>query len=105
MDSLERRDVHKPGGVSQDHDAIARAALRQREIAAFRDRLGAPLHHLTAGQQRLEEPVLLESLQQEVHVEVRIAGIEPHHQPQRDEIRLERIDEAAAKRIGGQRPA
>ena len=49
--------------------------------------------------------MLLESLHQAVHVEIRIAVVEADDQSQRDEIGLQRIDEAASKRVARQRPS
>ena len=47
----------------------------------------------------------LQRLQQLMHVQRRIAIVEPDNQPERDEIRLERVDETAAKGVVRERPA
>ena len=48
VDALERRDVHEPRGVADHQQRRPRAPLGQRVVAALRDGLGAPLHHLAA---------------------------------------------------------
>ena len=104
MNALQRRDVHEARGVAQQHDTSARAPLGERVEAALGDRLRTPLDHFSTGEQRAHQRVLLEPLQQQVHVERRVAVIEPHHEAQRDQIRLEGIHEAAAERVPRQRP-
>ncbi len=81
------------------------APLRQRVVAAFRDRLRAPLDHLAALEVGTEEGMLLHLLQQDVHVQRRLPIVEAHHEPERQEVGLERIEEAAAESVARQRPA
>ena len=104
VDPLERGNVHKSRGVAKDDDSLARAALRERIEAALGDGLRAPLHHLTTREQRPQQRMLLETLEEHVHIEIRIAVVEPHDQAQRDEIRLEWINKASAERVSRERP-
>ncbi len=105
VDALERRHVHEAGRVAQDDDAVARAARRDRVVAAFGDRLGAPLNHLAAFQVLPERRMQLHPLEQLVDIERGVPGVEPDHQPERHEIGLERIHEAATEGIRRDRPA
>ena len=105
VNALQRRHVHETGGVPQQHDAVAGAPLGERVESSFRDRLRAPLDHLPALEDVAKQRMQLHALEQDVDVERRVPVIEPDDQSQRDQIRLERIHEAAAERIAGERPA
>ena len=104
VNAFERRHVHEPRCIAEEHDTVAGAALRERIESALGDGFRAPLDHFAAGQELLQERMPLELLEQDVHVQTGIAIVEAHDEPQRNEVRLERIHEAPAECIAGQRP-
>src|SRR5881394_230660 len=100
MDALERSDFDQACSIADNHHAIAAAAVCQRMIAAFRNRLCAPLDHFATLQVLLYVRMRLERLQQLVHIERCLPVVESDNESERNDIRLERIDEAAAECIG-----
>ena len=94
-----------PAASPAIRSAVAVAPLGQRVVAALGDRLGAPLHHLAALEVGAEERMALHPLQQHVHVERRLAVVEADHEAEGHEVRLQRIEEAAAEGVARQRPA
>jgi hypothetical protein len=105
VDALEGRDLDEAGRVAEDHDAVAAAPFGQRVVAALGDRLRAPLDQFAAFEIRPEQRVQLQLLEQRVHVEARVVVVEADHEPERDDIRLERVHEAAAERVVREGPA
>ena len=105
MDSFQRGHVHETSRVAQYDDAFARAPPRKRVEATLGDRLGSPFDQLPTLEQRSEQRMLFELLQQDVDIEAGVAVIESDHEAERHEIRLEGVDEAPTERVGGQRPS
>ena len=105
VDALERRHVNEPRRVAHQEEALAVPPLRQRVEAALGNRLRAPLQQLAALEIAPEERMQLHPLEQLVHVERCVVVVQPNDQPDRDLARPERIHEAAAERVSGERPA
>src|SRR3989449_3644524 len=96
VDPLERGDVHEPGRVAQDEDARAVAALRDRVVAPFGDRLRSPLDRLPALEVASEQRMELQALEQHVHAERAAPVVDPHDETEREQVRLQRVEKAAA---------
>ena len=104
VDPLQRSDVDVPRRVAHDADAAPVPALGQRQVPAFWNRLGAPLHHLAAIEDAPEERVMFHALQQPMHIEPGVCIVETDDEPQRHQVVGERIRERAPEPVLHERP-
>src|SRR5712691_1698432 len=109
MDAFQGRNVHQSGTVAADQQPGGVQLLRQRQEAAFGNRLGAPFDTLAAFEQLAHEPMRLQLLQHVVHRELDVAVVETDDHPERQHVLAHRVDERAAElselRSRTQRPA
>src|SRR5262249_45326103 len=90
VDALERRDVDEAGAVAAEQQPGRVQLLRQREEAAGRDRLRAPLDALAALEQLPDLRVRLQLLEDVVDGEVLIAVVEPCDEADREHVAAHR---------------
>ena len=109
VDALQLGHVHESGGVAGEQRAGDVQPVGHREQAALRDGLRAPGDALAALEQRPDELVGLELLQQIVRRERGVAVVEADDEADRDHVVAHRVDERAAAlavlRRGAKRPA
>ncbi len=109
MDALQARHVDEPRRVSREQASRHDEARRERPEAALGDALRAPADALAALEQPGHERVELEALQQVVHRERGVGGVEPDDQAEAELVVAHRVDERAADlvmlRARAKRPA
>ena len=109
VDPLESRHVDEARAVAGDHRARHVEAVREREVAALRNRLGAPRDPAPAAEDLVDLRVRLQLLEKPVHRERRVGVVEPDDHAERDAVLAHRVDERAAElapvRRAAQRPA
>ena len=96
VDALELGHVHEAGSIAGEDGARDGQPVGQGEQAALGDRLRAPADPLATLEQRPDQRVRLELLEQVMHGERGVAVVEPDDQAERDLVLAHRVDEAAA---------
>ena len=97
VDALERRHVDEAGAVAAQEQAGCVEALRERDVAALRDRLRPPADALAALEDPPDARMELQLLQQVVHRQLDVAVVEADHHAERDHVVAHGIDERAAE--------
>src|SRR6478609_4490593 len=97
MNPLQRRYVDEPDTVARQQQPRRMEALRQRNEAALRNRLGPPLRALAAVEDLPNPRMELQLLQQVVHRQLRVGVVEPDDEADRDHVVAHGIDERAAE--------
>src|SRR5205823_11684325 len=90
--------------VTEYHRADAGAPWGQRVVAAFGNRLRAPLDQFATLEVAAKQRMELHSLQQAMDVQRAVQVVQADHETERDEVRRQRVHEAAAEGIARQRP-
>src|SRR5579863_7119278 len=104
MNSLQPLRIEEPGGIAENHPAIARDR-RDRPPAAIGKRLPPIADHLAAIEQPGDHGMLFEILQHTLRIEPRIRVVERGDETERDDIVFAAVNPGAAVFLGGQRPA